>query len=213
MCSLLSHRGPDEHGYYTGEGAFLGHRRLSIIDLETGTQPIFNEDKSIVLIINGEIYNYSELKEELEARNHSFQTHTDVEVVIHLYEEFGTEFLNKLNGMFAFCIWDKRKGSLFLARDRMGQKPLYYSFNGKGFAFSSELKSLLRVIDNRKLDFKALDCFFKFQYIPSPLTIFKNIKKLTPASFLIFTPRGLTIKKYWAPRIEKKSYSSIHTAL
>jgi asparagine synthase (glutamine-hydrolysing) len=186
----MNHRGPDERGHYTHNTpkvtVGLGHCRLSIIDLQSGQQPLFNEDKSVAIVFNGEIYNFLELKQELEKRGHQFSTRTDTEVIVHLYEEFGEKCLEKLRGMFAFGIWDSRKQRLFLARDRVGKKPLFY-FQGKDrFLFASEMKALLEdeaVI--KTIDPCAIDNYLSFLYIPSPQTIFKEVRKLPPAHYMV----------------------------
>ncbi len=199
MTSILKHRGPDDKGYYITKNLSLGHRRLSIIDLKTGKQPIYNEDKSIVIIFNGEIYNYKELKQELENKNHKFYTDTDTEVLVHLYEEYPiNKFLNKLNGMFAFAIYDSKKKLLLLARDRLGIKPLYYYFNNKKFMFSSEIKSILLDKEiKREVNKEVLKNYLTFRFIPWENTLFKNIKKLLPGYYLIYKNKKIIAKKYW----------------
>lgn len=215
MTSCLEHRGPDEYGYYVGDNIALGHRRLSIIDLKTGKQPIFNENKSMCIIYNGEIYNYQSIKSELIRMGHHFSTNSDTETILHAYEEWGEECIKKLRGMFAFAIWDSQKETLFLARDRLGIKPLFYSrYNGR-FVFSSEMKSILADPHfERTIDEEALSSYFTFSYIPAPLTIYKNIKKLLPGHFLIFKNGQATIKQYWdlffEPNRQKKESDFIH---
>ena len=159
MTKLLEHRGPDNFGYFTDDKVSLGHRRLSIIDLsEKGKQPMSNEDGSIWVIYNGEIYNFKELREELEKKGHKFKSNTDTETIIHAYEEYGKDCLQKFNGMFSFCIYNSNKKELFLARDRLGKKPLYYYWNGKEFIFASELKSILATnFFKKELDYTSLD--------------------------------------------------------
>lgn len=198
MTSCLRHRGPDDYGYYIGPKIALGHRRLSIIDLKTGHQPIFNEDRSKCIIYNGEIYNYRDLKDELIKRGHLFTTSSDTETILHAYEEWGEDCVKRLRGMFAFCIWDLQKETLFLARDRLGIKPLFYAqYDGK-FVFSSEIKSILTDQNfNRDIEKEALTSYFMLSYIPAPLTIYKNIKKLLPGHLLIFKNGQTTIKEYW----------------
>lgn len=199
MCDQLIHRGPDDSGCYYDDFVALGHRRLSIIDLESGQQPIFNEDKSIALIFNGEIYNFRELRKELEKKQHSFRTHTDSEVIVHLYEEFGVDCLSKLNGMFAFAIWDNNNRRLFLARDRVGIKPLVYYYDDNNFMFASEIKSLVASgLANKKLDLEALHLYFTFGYIPAPWTIYHKIRKLPPAHYLVVESGEVIIKRYWS---------------
>src|ERR1051326_6673036 len=159
MAGLLSHRGPDDEGLYVSGPVGLANRRLSIIDLDTGRQPISNEDGTVWVVLNGEIYNFVELRQMLEKRGHRFSTHTDTEVIVHLYEDFGVESLSQLRGMFAFAVWDARRRKLLLARDRLGEKPLFYAFTpGRTLAFASELKSLLVDPDLAlRLDLAALD--------------------------------------------------------
>ena len=198
MTDILVHRGPDDEGFYSDEHVSLGMRRLSIIDLEGGHQPIYNEDKSIWVILNGEIYNFKALREQLIKKGHRFYTKSDTEVVVHLYEDYGEDCVHHLRGMFAFALWDKNRQQLLLARDRLGIKPLYYmSCNGK-LLFSSEIKSLLEFDGYRKeVDPQALLSFLTFLYIPSPQTIFKGIKKLEPGHLLIHRKGELTIRQYW----------------
>ena len=198
MADALIHRGPDSEGFYLDETAGLGIRRLRIIDLETGDQPVYNEDKTLCLIINGEIYNFKELRSGLQSRGHKFYTRSDTEVIVHLYEDYGKDCVNKLEGMFAFAIWDKKKQELFIARDRLGIKPLYYYYNNGIFRFASEMKSILA---DKSLSFKinpqALAYFFSFLYIPCPLSIFQGIYKLPPAHTLSLKGGQLRIEKYW----------------
>jgi asparagine synthase (glutamine-hydrolysing) len=196
--NTLSHRGPDDSGYYIGEGIGLGHRRLSIIDLEGGHQPIFNEDRSKCIIFNGEIYNFMELREQLISRGHRFSTRGDTETILHSYEEWGESCVEHFRGMFAFAIWDSKEKILFLARDRLGIKPLFYGEHKGNFYFASEMKAILAVPNfPREIDEIALTNYFTLSYIPAPLTIFKNIKKLLPGHTLIWKNGGLTVKKYW----------------
>jgi asparagine synthase (glutamine-hydrolysing) len=198
MCDLLHRRGPDEQGFYWGENVALGHRRLSIIDLAEGQQPMSNKEKTIFIVFNGEIYNYKELREELIAEGFSFQTNSDTEVIINGYAAYGTDVLQHLNGMFAFAIYDSSRKRLFVARDRVGKKPLYYHADNDGFLFASELKSLLAHPEvTREINPEAVDKFFSYTYIPAPLTIFKGISKLRPGHFLIYESGNLTIKQYW----------------
>jgi asparagine synthase (glutamine-hydrolysing) len=169
MCAALQHRGPDDEGIHVADGVGLGMRRLSIIDLAGGHQPIFNEDRSKVIVFNGEIYNYRELRRDLIARGHEFRTQSDTEAVLHLYEDDGVRCVDRLRGMFAFAIWDSRAHSLFLARDRFGIKPLYITSGPWGLGFASELKALLAAgLSHRTLDWQALDAYFQLGYIPAP---------------------------------------------
>lgn len=199
MCRVMAHRGPDDEGVYVNDDIALGMRRLSIIDLETGHQPIFNEDRSLCLIVNGEIYNYAALRDELVKKGHKFSTRSDSEVLVHLYEENGIDCLDKVNGMFAFALWDGNQKELFVARDRIGIKPLYYSSINGGFMFGSELKSLLQhPFIKKELDLEALGQYLTYEYVPAPLTILKGIKKLLPGHFLRVDLHGrMTIKQYW----------------
>jgi asparagine synthase (glutamine-hydrolysing) len=201
MTSILSHRGPDDEGVYLSSKleVGLGHRRLSIIDLsEAGRQPISNEDKTVWMVFNGEIYNFQSLKAELEKKGHRFSSQTDCEVVIHLYEEEGIEGVKRLAGMFAFAIWDERSRSLFLCRDRLGIKPLVYYWGKESLIFASELKGILQDPDvPREIDWDALGLYLTFNSITAPYTIFKGIKKLRPGHILIFSKGEIEEKEYW----------------
>ena len=198
MNDLIVHRGPDDEGYFTHENVGLAMRRLSIIDISTGHQPISNEDDTLHIVFNGEIYNFQELRQGLLARGHKFKTKSDTEVILHLYEEKGEDFPKELRGMFAVAIWDKRKKRLTLARDRMGKKPLYYAVTPSFIAFASELRALLAVPGlPRDIDLKAVDTYLTLQYIPSPMSVFKAARKLEPASTLVFEDGKLETKKYW----------------
>src|SRR6266581_4666944 len=185
MSATLVHRGPDSFGEYVDGPVALAARRLSIIDLETGDQPIGNEDGTIHVVQNGEIYNYRELRRELERAGHCFRTHCDTEVILHLYEEHGDAFATRLRGMFAVAIWDARRRRLVLARDRFGIKPLYYRDVDGELAFASELRALPR----GEIDLDALEAFLAFNSIPGPLTIFRDAKKL-PAGHLLTWEKG-----------------------
>jgi asparagine synthase (glutamine-hydrolysing) len=208
MNDLIVHRGPDDDGYYCRENVGLAMRRLSIIDVSTGHQPISNEDESLWIVFNGEIYNFQELRAGLLARGHKFKTRSDTEVILHLYEEKGTDFPKELRGMFAVAIWDSRRRRLVLARDRIGKKPLYYAVTPSFVAFGSELRSLLAVPGMpREVDLKAVDTFLTLQYIPSPMSVFKGIRKLEPATTLVFEDGQLKTEKYWnlplgAPKLD-----------
>jgi asparagine synthase (glutamine-hydrolysing) len=198
MLAAICYRGPDDQGVFIEEGMALGARRLSVIDISGGHQPVHNEDKSLWITYNGEIYNFPALKEALIKNGHSFYTESDTEVIVHLYEEYGYECLNKLNGMFAFAIWDKNKNELFLARDRFGIKPLYYAEFGGRLIFASELKAILRFPDfKREIDLVALDQYLTFEYVPAPRSLFKNIFKLPAGNFLSYRNSNLSIRKYW----------------
>jgi len=199
MHKAIVHRGPDASGIYLDEHIGLCHRRLSILDLsEAGNQPMFSADGNLVIVFNGEIYNFLELRAELEQQGVSFKSHTDTEVILALYAREGVKCLDKLNGMFAFALWDKTKQELFIARDRLGKKPLYY-FSDKGrFAFGSEIKAILALQDiPREIRLDAVHDFFAYQYVPDPKSIFKHIHKLPPAHYLILDKNGFSIKEYW----------------
>jgi len=198
MNQAIYHRGPDDEGYFVEHNVALGVRRLSIIDLFRGHQPIYNENGMILIIFNGEIYDFKELRINLEKRGHRFSTNTNTEVIVHLYEDFGFDCLKKLNGMFAFAIYDKTEDLLFIARDRLGIKPLHYCFDGKVLVFGSELKSLLQFPGlRREIDLKSLNKYLTFEYVPAPYTIYKDIYKLQPGHYLIFKNGRLLIKRYW----------------
>ena len=198
MCDMITHRGPDDEGFYINQHVGLGMRRLSIIDLSTGKQPISNEDGQIWIVFNGEIYNHKEIRAELENKGHQFKTKTDTEAIVHAYEEYGDSCVQKLNGMFAFAIWDNRNHTLFLARDRIGIKPLYYLFDKNRLIFGSELKSILRAGDiPKRIDLQALDHFLTFEFIPAPLSIFQDIKKLPPGHTLKLKNNEIRICSYW----------------
>ena len=195
---ILGHRGPDDSGYFLDNRVYLAHRRLSIIDLSSGGQPVYNEDRTKCVIFNGEIFNFQEIREELEGRGHIFATHSDTETIIHAYEEFGTTCVERFRGMFAFAIWDSRTKVLFLARDRLGIKPLFYAFHGNVFYFASEMKAILQYREiPRDIDFDGLASYFTLSYIPNPLTIFKQIKKLAPGHTMTVNESGARIQQYW----------------
>ncbi len=198
MISLVHHRGPDGYGYYCDSRVGLAHARLSIIDLEGGWQPIYNEDRKVCIVFNGEIFNYLELREVLEKKGHRFTTHSDTEVIVHLYEEFGVDCLQHLNGQFAFAIWDQRFSRLFIARDRVGIRPLFYTQVNGSLLFASEIKSLFadeRVI--REIDPSALDQIFTFWMTIPPRTAFKNVHELPAGHFLIIEKGRVDQRKYW----------------
>ena len=197
--AAMRHRGPDDEGVFVHDSFGMIHRRLSIIDLTTGQQPIFNETRSVVTILNGEIYNYRELREELEAEGHVFSTSSDTEVLVHLYEdERNLDFLDAVNGMFAFVIYDLQSRTLWLARDRTGKKPIYYYHDNIQFAFASELQALTQ-LPGLKLNIspKAVDAFLRYNYVPSPLSIYQDIHKLPPAHFLKLQHSRVSAKRYW----------------
>ena len=202
MMDRIRHRGPDAEGKYIDEDIALGHRRLSIIDISSsGDQPIFNEDNSLVIIFNGEIYNYKEIREKLIEAGHSFRTNTDTEVLIHGYEEYGEKLLNMLRGMFSFVIWDKNKKELFGARDFFGIKPMYYANMNGTLMFGSEIKSFLEHPNFAKeLNTTALENYLTFQYSPTSETFFKNVYKLPPAHYFRFKDGKFEAKRYWDDR-------------
>lgn len=205
MCAAIVHRGPDARGTFIDDGVGLGIQRLRIIDLRTGDQPIFNEDRSVVVVLNGEIYNFAELRERLLRSGHRFTTQSDTEVIVHLYEEEGCDCVLSLHGMFAFALWDARKRQLLLARDRVGKKPLFYSHRGHTLSFASEMYGLLQDREiPRELDHKALDCYYAYQYIPAPLSAFRAVRKLPPATTLTFCRGAVIQRRYWRLRYQPK---------
>lgn len=198
MCGTITHRGPDDQGTYLRDNVGLGSRRLSIIDLARGRQPIHNEDETIWIVFNGEIYNYPDLTRRLEQRGHRFYTRSDTEAIVHAYEAFGDEFLQHLNGMFAFALWDGRRQRLLLARDRTGIKPLYYTQHDGALIFGSELKALLVYPGlSREIDLAALNEYLSFEYVPTPRTIFQGVSKLPPGHALAFEDGQIHIWQYW----------------
>ena len=199
MASVLTHRGPDDHGIYVDGPVGIGHQRLSIIDISpAGHQPMSNEDGSIWIVFNGEIYNFEELRMELQGKGHVFTSHTDTETIIHLYEEEDTDCLNRLRGMFAFAIWDSTKQRLFIARDRVGKKPLVYAVTDDAVIFASEIKALLQDPSvTAEVDCEALHHYLTYQYVPSPWTMFKGIRKLPPAHSLVVERGNITTRQYW----------------
>ncbi len=198
MCAAIEHRGPDARGTYADGGAGLAIQRLRVIDLDTGDQPIFNEDRSIVVVLNGEIYNFRELRARLQERGHVFATKSDTEVIVHLYEEEGRDCVRSLHGMFAFALWDGGRRQLLLARDRVGKKPLYYCHQRGNLTFASELGALLQDEEiPRELDHRALDCYYAYQYVPGPRSAFAAIRKLPPASTLLLRDGRISIERYW----------------
>jgi asparagine synthase (glutamine-hydrolysing) len=198
MCQSIVHRGPDDEGLYVKDGTGLGMRRLSIIDVAGGHQPVFNEDKTIWIVYNGETYNFRELRRDLEGRGHRFSTHSDTEVIVHLYEEMGAECVQKLRGMFAFALYDQREKRLLLARDRFGKKPLHYALDGGRLYFGSEIKAILAVAPAlAKVNQEALLQYMYFGYIPDPATAFTPIQKLPPGHLLEFEKGQIRLRKYW----------------
>jgi asparagine synthase (glutamine-hydrolysing) len=209
MTTVLTHRGPDDEGFYLDGSVGLGFRRLSIIDIEGGHQPMHNENQAIAVVFNGEIYNFKELRLLLEKSGHRFRTKSDTEVIIHAYEQFAEECVNHFNGMFAFALWDKDRRRLLLARDRMGIKPLYYSLNDKYLVFSSEMKGILAHPSvNRSIDLVALNNYMSFEYVPTPRTIFQGVNKL-PAGHTLIVRSGLArLHRYWNVELEQSECSS-----
>jgi asparagine synthase (glutamine-hydrolysing) len=211
MTDVLQHRGPDDSGAYVSEcrrgaaneatpGVALGFRRLSIIDLEFASQPLSNEDGSVWLVFNGEIYNFAALRHRLEGGGHQFRTRGDGEVIVHLYEDLGVDCFSHLNGMFAVAIWDARKRQLVLGRDRMGQKPLVYRCEADRLLFASELKSILQVPGlPRDVDPTSIDQYLTYQYVPHPRTIFRGFHKLPPGHYAVYRDQQLSVQRYWTP--------------
>jgi len=198
MCERMVHRGPDSEGSYVTSGVALGMRRLAIIDLVTGEQPAFNEDKSVAVVLNGEIYNYRELRTDLEKRGHAFRSASDTEVLPHLYEEYGDDMIRELNGMFAFALWDNRRRRLLIARDRFGEKPLYWGVFDNTLLFASEPKVLLaHPAVKPSLNLQALREYLSFDYVPAPLSIYEGINKLPAAHKLVVEDRRVYTEKYW----------------
>jgi asparagine synthase (glutamine-hydrolysing) len=198
MTDTLVHRGPDDEGFFISGPLALGHRRLSIIDLGGGHQPICNEDESVWVVLNGEIYNFGELQDGLIKKGHTFKTRSDTEVIVHLYEEEGERCFQRLRGMFAIAIWDGRNRKLILGRDRVGKKPLFYLYDGSRIAFASEMKAILKIPGvSREIDHQALSDYFSFLYIPAPKSIFKNVRKVLPGHYVVVSDKKITEVEYW----------------
>jgi asparagine synthase (glutamine-hydrolysing) len=198
MTAVVAHRGPDADGFYLAQNIGLGHRRLSIIDLATGDQPLSNEDGTVWVVFNGEIYNFAEIRSQLETAGHSFRTHTDTEVIVHAHEEWGERAVDHFRGMFAYALWDGRRQRLLLVRDRLGIKPLHYAVTPTGIVFGSEIKSLLQNPDvSREWNAEAVDAYLALQYVPAPRTIFSSIWKLLPGHMLIAERGRVSIRRYW----------------
>ena len=213
MAASIFHRGPDEDGFYADEEINLGIRRLSIIDVETGHQPVHNEDQTIWTVFNGEIYNFQELRKELEEKGHTFYTdHSDTELIVHLYEDLGNDFTHKLNGMFAIALWDKGKKKLLLIRDRMGVKPLFYAVVNNHLVFGSEIKAILVYPDySRDMNYDAIYHYFTFKNIPAPLTAFRGIYSLLPGEILTFSDAQLSKQRWWKIQFnENQSYDEAY---
>jgi asparagine synthase (glutamine-hydrolysing) len=198
MCETIVHRGPDSEGLWTDDRAALGMRRLSIIDLKTGDQPVFSCDHSVIVMMNGELYNYREVRADLEKRGHKFTTNSDTEILPHLYEEYGEALVDHLNGMYAFSLWDTRAKKLIIARDRFGEKPLYYGvFDGK-VIWASEPKALLAHPSVKpELDLNALRHYVSFDYVPAPMSIYKGVSKLPAAHMLVVENGEIRTRRYW----------------
>jgi asparagine synthase (glutamine-hydrolysing) len=198
MCEAIEHRGPDSRGIHTAPGVGLGIQRLRVIDLVTGDQPISNEDGTVTVVLNGEIYNFRELRKDLERRGHTFSTRTDTEVIVHLYEEKGPDLVHDLHGMFGFAVWDSERRRLVLARDRLGKKPLFYALRDRTLTFGSELNAVMRDPEvSDELDLQAVDAYLALRYVPHPLSIYSAVRKLPPAGRLIWDDGTVRIDRYW----------------
>ncbi|MCI0563599.1 MAG: asparagine synthase (glutamine-hydrolyzing) [Nitrososphaera sp.] len=211
MNQMLVRRGLDEDGTFLGSGVGLAMRRLSIIDLDGGRQPIQNEDATVWVAFNGEIYNYRELRSALLQRGHRFQTKSDTEVIVHLYEEYGDKLVDHLRGMFAFALWDVRRGRGLIARDRLGIKPLFYAQVGGTLLFGLEIKAILASgIVDRELDYQALDAYFTFTCVPAPLTIYRSVRKLEPGNLLVYESGRIEKICYWDLDVANPDHDSNH---
>ncbi|MGZ3678985.1 MAG: asparagine synthase (glutamine-hydrolyzing) [Ktedonobacterales bacterium] len=199
MCAVIRHRGPDDQGVWVGDGVALGMRRLAIIDVAGGHQPVFNEEQTVLIVFNGEIYNYRDLQCDLRKRGHRFRTDTDTEVIVHAYEEYGDDCVQHLRGMFTFALWDRRRQRLLAARDRFGKKPLNYYWDGQKLIFGSEIKSILQTGIPRDVNPIALDEYLVYGYVPTPLTLFERVYKVPAAHILIFEDGKISTKRYWEP--------------
>jgi asparagine synthase (glutamine-hydrolysing) len=198
MCAALEHRGPDQRGIHAEGQAGLGIQRLRVVDLEGGDQPIYNEDKSVAVVLNGEIYNFRELRRRLEAAGHRFRSDGDTETIVHLYEEEGIDCVRSLDGMFAFALWDVSRRRLLVARDRVGKKPLFYALGANGLSFASELRALLQDEEvPRDVDEQALDCYLAYGYVPAPLSAFRAVRKLPPATTMVYESATVSLERYW----------------
>lgn len=198
MLGQIRHRGPDQFGIYLGRGVALGNARLSIVDLGGGQQPIANEDRSLWVVFNGEIFNHIELRAELESAGHRFETHCDTEILLHAFEQWGSRFLERLNGQWAFAIWNELKRELFLARDRLGVRPVFYTETGGRFIFGSEIKTLFAVPEvARSIDPAGLDQVFTFWSAQAPRTCFAGVTELPPGCFLRAGAQGVQVERYW----------------
>ena len=205
MADTIRHRGPDDEGFYNCAGVGLAHRRLSIIDVEGGHQPLSNEDGTIWIAFNGEIYNFEELNRRYLSTGHTFKTRSDTETIVHLYEELGEACFAEMRGMFALALWDARKKRLVLARDRIGKKPLFYSWDGRRLVFGSEIKALLAAGGiSRDIDLQAFADYFSFMYVPAPKTIYRSVRKLRPAHYLVIDASGIREVPYWDLRFDER---------
>lgn len=210
MCALITRRGPDDDGFYFGDRVGLGMRRLAIIDVHSGKQPIHNEDRSVWVVFNGELYNYQELREQLQKRGHRLETSSDTECLVHLYEDYGEDLVTYLRGMFAFALWDDRQKKLVLGRDRLGIKPYYYRQQGGALYFGSELKCLLADQSmTREINLPALSDYLTFKYVPGPQTIYAGIHELPPAHVAIWQDGKFQIKRYWQIKASSESERSV----
>lgn len=199
MCAVIRHRGPDDQGVWVGDGVALGMRRLAIIDVAGGHQPVFNEDQTVLVVFNGEIYNYRDLQRDLRKRGHSFRADSDTEVIVHAYEEYGDDCVQHLRGMFTFALWDRRRQRLLAARDRFGKKPLNYYWDGQRLIFGSEIKSILQAGIPRVVNPIALDEYLAYGYVPAPRTLFERVSKVPAAHILIYEDGTIRTKRYWEP--------------
>jgi asparagine synthase (glutamine-hydrolysing) len=197
MCRVIRHRGPDDQGTWVGDGVALGMRRLSIIDVAGGQQPMYNEDQSVLVVFNGEIYNYQDLKKELHELGHRFHTNSDTEVIVHAYEEYGDDCPKHLRGMFTFALWDRKRQRLLAARDRFGKKPLNYYWDGRRLIFGSEIKSILEAGIPRAINPIALDEYLVYSYVPTPHTLFKDVMKVPPGHILVYEKGQISTQRYW----------------
>jgi asparagine synthase (glutamine-hydrolysing) len=212
MCDAIVHRGPDDEGFYVNASANqstasvgLGMRRLSIIDLSTGKQPIHNEDKTVWVVLNGEIYNHGELRRELEAKGHRFYTKSDTEAIVHAYEEYGEDVPKRLDGMFAFALWDQKEEKLLLARDRVGKKPLLYSIIGTELVFASEFQAIIRNPRiSRQVNLDAISHYLSFMCVPAPITAFVDVRKLEPGHLLVWRSGEVKTRRYWSLNFKDK---------
>src|SRR5580698_9286726 len=198
MADAIRHRGPDDEGFYASGQVGFGFRRLSIIDVEGGHQPLSNEDGTVWIVFNGEVYNFEELNRRYLSKGHSFKTRSDTETIVHLYEELGEECFAQLRGMFAIALWDGRRKRLVLARDRVGKKPLFYSWDGRRLVFGSEIKALWEAGGiSKEMDVEALSDYFSYQYVPAPKTIYRDVRKLRPAHYLVIEGSNIREVPYW----------------